>query len=138
MWNDQWSQDFFFEVDARRTDVTFDPGNWILKYSSEVAPTGVDGSDTPSVLALSAPTELAGGSVSLSFAMPAAGRAELAIYDIAGRRVATLVDRGMPAGTHEVTWSGAGAGGRPVASGVYFARLTTAEDSVSRKVLLVR
>ena len=137
-WNDQLNQDFFFEVGAPVTDVTFDDGNWILKYSNEVAPTGIEEGDVPATLALGAPTELVGGGVSLSFSMPTAGHAEVAMFDIAGRRVATLVDRETPAGTHEAIWNGTGAGGEPVASGIYFARLTTAAEFASRKVLLVR
>ncbi len=137
-WNDQLSQDFFFEVGAPVTDVSFDPGNWILKNVAEVSPTGIEEGDVPAALALGAPTGLAGGGVSLSFSMPAAGHAEVAVFDVAGRRIATLVDRETPAGTHEVTWNGTGAGGEPVASGVYFARATTDTDSASRKVLLFR
>jgi hypothetical protein len=136
-WNDQWSQDFFFEVDDPVTDVEFDPGNWILKYVSEVSPpaTGVDG--RPSVLALSAPAAVEGG-VEITYSVPAAGHVELAVFDVAGRRVATLVDGDTPAGTHAAVWSGTSAGGEAVASGVYFARLSSAEDAVSRKVLFVK
>ena len=74
----------------------------------------------------------------MTYSMPAAGHAELAVYDISGRRVATLVDSETPAGTHEVSWDGAGSAGEQVASGVYFARLVTAADSASEKLLLVR
>ena len=135
-WNDQWIQDFFFDVDAEVTDVSFDPGNWILKYVAEIS-TGVPADGDPSVLALSAPTEPVGGNVTLAFSLPTAGHVELAVFDIAGRRVATLADGATPSGTHEVVWNGSGSDGTPVASGVYFARLVADAGTESRKLLLV-
>jgi hypothetical protein len=113
-------------------DVSFDPGNWILKYVTEVAPTGVEDVDVPTALALSAPGRAAGGSATLSYALPAEGHVELAVFDVAGHRVATLVDGFVPAGTHELSWS------PDVASGVYFARLVQGGDSVSRKLVMVK
>jgi len=47
----------------------------------------------------------------------------LEIYDALGRRVATLLDKAMPAGSHAVTWDGRDSLGRPVADGVYFYHL---------------
>ena len=136
-WNDQLSQDFFFDVDAEVTDVSFDPGNWILKYVAEIS-TGVPADGDPSVLALSAPTEPVGGNVTLAFSLPTAGHVELAVFDIAGRRVATLADGATLSGTHEVVWNGSGSDGTPVASGVYFARLVADAGTASQKLLLVR
>src|SRR5580765_3314995 len=48
---------------------------------------------------------------------------QLAVYDIAGRRRARLVDQELPAGVTEVTWDGRDAAGVRVASGMYFVRL---------------
>jgi len=62
----------------------------------------------------------------LRYELARAGHVRLEIYDVAGRRVATLVDRGLPAGRHGVTWSGTNDLGIDVASGVYFARLVGA------------
>jgi catechol 2,3-dioxygenase-like lactoylglutathione lyase family enzyme len=57
------------------------------------------------------------GRTTFSFALPASGRARLAVYDAAGREVALLVDGEVPAGRHEAHWNAA------AAPGVYFARL---------------
>jgi len=131
-WNDQWSQDFFLEVSSPVTDVTFDAGNWILKYVSEVAPTGVEEDDMPVALALRALAGAVSGSATLSYALPTDARVELAVFDVAGHRVATLVDGFVPVGTHEVTWDG------DTASGVYFARLVADSGTALEKVVLVR
>lgn len=48
----------------------------------------------------------------------------LAIYNLAGRRVRTLVDERRYPGRFEVVWDGTGDDGVPVASGVYFCHMT--------------
>lgn len=64
--------------------------------------------------------------------------AELTILDVAGRRVATLVDDHLSAGDHSVTWDGRTDAGTPVAAGVYFYRLDTGDFSATRKVIQLR
>lgn len=63
----------------------------------------------------------------------------LGIYDVGGRRVATLVDRALPPGPYEAVWNGHRDGGGPVPSGVYFARLSVGGDEVlTRKLVLLK
>ena len=51
-------------------------------------------------------------------------RTTLDVFDVRGRRVATVIDRIMPAGGHTVTWDGRDVDGRVQPSGVFFCRLT--------------
>lgn len=51
--------------------------------------------------------------------LPEATGVRLEVYDILGRRVATIVDTWRPAGFHTMEWHATGFG-----SGTYFARLT--------------
>jgi hypothetical protein len=76
---------------------------------------------------------------SIRYALPEPMRVELSVYDLAGRRVARLVNReqGGPA-WYEAEWNGADDAGRKVASGVYFFRLKTPTFSQVRKVALVK
>jgi hypothetical protein len=74
----------------------------------------------------------------LRFDLPAPSLARLAVFDLAGRLVRTLVDRDLPAGPHEATWDGRDEKGRPAGSGVYFVRLESGADRATRKVLLLR
>ncbi len=74
----------------------------------------------------------------IRFALPADGEARLAIYDLSGRRVRTLVEGSLPAGTHHVVWDGTDDAGQALASGVYFYRLETAAQTLSRKMLLLK
>ncbi len=54
--------------------------------------------------------------------LPADSRVNLSVYDIAGRRVATLVDGIQPGGGHEAAWNGRTDGGARSAPGIYFLR----------------
>ena len=65
-------------------------------------------------------------------------RATLAIYDLAGRRVATLVDRAVDGGKHRVQWDGRGDRGERLASGVYFARLTVGDEVDVAKMIMLK
>jgi hypothetical protein len=74
----------------------------------------------------------------IRFGVPEASPVRLAVYDINGRHVRTLVDGPTEAGHHAVVWNGADALGREVATGVYMYRLTGTEGSLVRRMLLVR
>jgi hypothetical protein len=62
----------------------------------------------------------------IRFTLPADGGARLAIYDLAGRLVRTLVAGSLAAGEHEAVWDGCDDAGRAQASGSYLARLEAA------------
>jgi len=62
----------------------------------------------------------------------------LAILDVQGRRVRSLVDGMQAAGAHDVSWGGEMDDGHPAADGVYFYRLETGGKATSRKLALVR
>ena len=66
-------------------------------------------------------------------ARPSAVR--LRLFDVTGRRVATLVDETLPAGRFARRWSGLDDAGHPVASGVYFTRLDIGDWSRTKRVL---
>ena len=75
----------------------------------------------------------------VSFALARPAHVTLTVHDLAGRRVTTLVEAGLPAGPHAVTWTGADTAGRKVASGVYVARLVTGKgETASTRMVLIR
>jgi len=74
----------------------------------------------------------------ISFSLPAASTVELTVYNVLGRRVVTLVEGDYPAGSHQVTWNGTDAGGRPVSSGVYLYRLSAGRAAMTRKMMLLK
>jgi hypothetical protein len=75
---------------------------------------------------------------SLGFVLARGGAARLEIFDLAGRRVRTLVDESLAAGQHERVWDGAGEDGRRLPSGAYLARLTAGGVVEVRKLLIAK
>jgi hypothetical protein len=57
----------------------------------------------------------------------------LAVYDLLGREVAVLVDERKAPGSHEVSFNAAG-----LASGIYFYRLQSGSQTLSRKMVILR
>jgi plastocyanin len=77
----------------------------------------------------------------LSLSLPAAARVRLSVHDGAGRLVALLADATLEAGEHVLVWDGSDQRGRPVASGVYTARLVVngySQSGALRHMVLVR
>ncbi|MCK4594376.1 T9SS type A sorting domain-containing protein, partial [bacterium] len=71
--------------------------------------------------------------INFVFSLPDEGRVELSVYDLSGRRIASLVDSNMSAGRHEVSWS-CGA----VSTGVYLCRLETDAGSITQRLVIAR
>lgn len=74
----------------------------------------------------------------VSFALKAASQVNLAVYNVLGQHVTTLVDEFMPAGYQNVTWDGSDKNGHTVASGVYFYKLRAGEFTDTKKMLMLK
>ncbi len=78
------------------------------------------------------------GATVIPYALPQSGVIELAVYNLAGQKVAVLEKGVRQAGAHAVSWDGRDNRGRALASGIYFYRLLAGERKETRKLLLVR
>ncbi|MEZ4387082.1 MAG: FlgD immunoglobulin-like domain containing protein [Candidatus Krumholzibacteriia bacterium] len=74
----------------------------------------------------------------IAFSLARTDRVSLAVYDLQGRLVRTLVDGVRPAGRQEITWNGTDAAGQRLASGTYVYRLRTSDRLLSRTMTLVK
>jgi hypothetical protein len=75
----------------------------------------------------------------IQFRVPAPGsRVRLAVYDLSGRHVRTLVDAYRSGGEHLAVWRGMDDRGRKVGSGVYFYRLEVGDTSIERKMVMLK
>jgi subtilisin-like proprotein convertase family protein len=72
------------------------------------------------------------------FELPRPARVDLGVYDLAGRRVATLLEDWLPAGRHQAPWDGRNQQGQPVASAIYLCRLRADGQHAFHKMLLLR
>jgi hypothetical protein len=77
-------------------------------------------------------------STTIPFALDRAGQVRVAVYDAAGRRVATLLDEDRAAGEHVIPWDGRDASAMPVSSGVYFVQLEARGLVDTRKLVLIK
>jgi hypothetical protein len=121
---------------AIRKSVTTIPGPDCLTVVDWGATTDVvDGSRSRRGTALAAFCEPnpCSASATIRFYLPAAQQVSLRVLDVTGREVARLADRPFAAGRHTLAWQTGDA-----ASGVYFYRLEAGEQTVTRKLLLVR
>ncbi len=85
-----------------------------------------------------APNPLTAGEAGrISYTLEEDGPVRLAIYDLAGRQVRTLIDEQVSAGGHTVLWDGRNDSGSAVASGVYFYRLDAQGLRFVRKAVVL-
>ncbi len=78
------------------------------------------------------------GPTEISFYLPESADVELTLYDVAGRRVRTLVSERRTFGSHTISWDGKSASGLAMPSGVYFSRLNVNGRVLSRKIVIAR
>jgi hypothetical protein len=75
----------------------------------------------------------------ITYSVPSDGRVSIAIYDVNGAHVASLVDnQHRVAGAHEARWEGRSSSGMPVASGIYFAQIDHAGARQSTRLVLLK
>ncbi len=87
------------------------------------------------MLSPAAPNPFRGSStLALTISAPGAN-ARVRVLDVSGRVVATLADRDLAPGRHELTWDGRNTSGAKVASGVYLIGATVAGERVTAKLV---
>ena len=74
----------------------------------------------------------------IRYALPKNDLVNISIFDLAGRRIKTLVSGAQKAGYHSVQWNGQTEAGKPAASGFYLYRLKVGDCILTRKMLLLK
>jgi hypothetical protein len=92
---------------------------------------------TPDLLRIAARPNPFSTGTRVEFNLPDAGTARINVYDVQGRRVRTIHDGVMAAGSHEVSWDGTDDAGRRLASGVYWITLTSAGRESHQQVVFM-
>jgi hypothetical protein len=102
---------------------------------------GVDdsGARVPLVYSLSqnAPNPFA-GATSIAYTLAEKGRVSIAVYDLSGRHVYTLVDEVQTPDRYQVAWKAINARGESVPPGVYFIRYSAGGHVFSKKALVLK
>jgi len=84
-------------------------------------------------LALSVYPSPASGSFTVDYTLPKEGPITISLYDLSGRRIATVLDGEMTAGRHDISCDAS-----LLPPGVYLARLTTDSGTLTRRVVIAR
>jgi hypothetical protein len=74
----------------------------------------------------------------IRFGLPERAEVELAIFNLAGQKVATLAQGPFEAGSYTLSWDGRNEQGQSVASGLYVYRLITGSVTQIKKLTLLR
>ena len=74
----------------------------------------------------------------ISYVLPRDANVHLAVYDISGRKVLTLVSQKMNAGGHSIEWEGKNPEGNRVTNGVYFLKLKTDSVAITQRMTVLR
>jgi hypothetical protein len=74
----------------------------------------------------------------IGYTLPQASEVNLAIYNLLGQRISTVVDEYQTAGHKVVRWNGTDEEGNNVASGVYFYRIQAGDFVKSKKMVLMK
>lgn len=116
---------------------------WILEWDVSTAvlePSAFSESSPGSAARLLGPgsPNPARGETAVSFSLAAESRVSIAVYDLRGRLVRTLIDERLRSGDHTCTWHGFDEAGRAVSSGTYFLRLQSGDHDESRRITVIR
>jgi len=74
----------------------------------------------------------------IKFAIPRRSDVSIAIYNILGRKIKTLVNENLSAGFKSITWDGTNSQGHSVSTGIYFYRIEADDFVESKKMLLLK
>ena len=94
--------------------------------------------ETPTTDALAVHPNPFNPATTIEYSVPTGGPVTLSVYDLTGRRVATLVDEHLAPGPHRTAWDGRTGTGSRAASGVYFLRLVSQSGAHEERVVLLK
>ena len=77
-------------------------------------------------------------STQIQYALPRDAKVTIAIYDLAGRRIRTLVNEQVSAGYHSTLWNATNNMGSPVSAGVYIYTITANDFRDVKKMILLK
>jgi len=76
----------------------------------------------------------------ISYSVPVAGKVKVAVYNVKGQLVNTLVNQEATPGDYNITWNGKDNRGSSVASGIYYLMTTAGNEryTVTKKMILLK
>jgi len=100
--------------------------------------TGAPLPTAPVALRIAAAPNPAAGATRFAIDLPHDGDARVEVYDLSGRRVATVAGGHRAAGRASLAWNGHDDAGRPLGAGVYLARVSAGGATATTRLVRVR
>ncbi len=134
-------------ADPENGDFTLPSGSSLLTFGTDGkaigdprwatnAPTAVDGQQSAQPLTYSLDQNYPNPfnpSTSISFTLKKSGMTTLEVYNILGSRVATLINRNLSAGSHNINFNA-----ENLPSGVYLYKLSSGNIVLTKKMVLLK
>jgi aminopeptidase N len=125
------SQTFTISFQLQPDSVIFDPDDEILKQVVSSNSLGIIGTHPIEFKVFNSYPNPFNPTATIVYQLPSISDVVLDVYDVLGRKIATLVNGMQTPGTYKVTFDG-----HDLASGVYFCRMTTGFGHQTLKLLL--
>jgi hypothetical protein len=77
-------------------------------------------------------------STTIDYTVPRKSQVNLAVYNVLGQKVATLVDQEMAAGKYRAVWDGKADSGNPLSSGIYFYKFEADNFVKTNKMVMLK
>jgi hypothetical protein len=77
-------------------------------------------------------------STQITYRLNKSSQVKLSVYDVTGREVRCLVDQYQASGDYRVEWNSSASNNMKLASGMYFARLSVDNQSMTRKMVMMK
>ena len=74
----------------------------------------------------------------IAYDLPKTTHVRLAVYNMLGQKIATLVNAKMPAGSYTIKWNGRDDSGRQMGSGIYIYQIEAGKFKATKKMLLMK
>jgi aminopeptidase N len=138
--NDTSEQRFYIESSVEPTNVLFDKDQWILKSAQLIVDSVDDPENYPPntfILQQNYPNPF-NPETTIRFYSPYQANVDLVIYDIKGRTIRNFYFNAKNNGFNEVVWDGRNEYGKEVASGIYFYKLMSNENTLPNVRKLIK
>ena len=123
------NRDFFFYPENQKPDANDNSNDSVKKLASDIPLEFSITQNFPNPF---------NAQTSFSISLPEEMHVNVVVYNVMGQKVKALMDDNLTSGIHTVTWDGTNESEQNVASGVYFYRIVTQENVMTRKMILMK
>ena len=131
----RWNMEYVIEASDEEFTIVSEQGEFVLENTS----LSIDGEIVPEVFALhqNYPNPF-NPTTQIRYDLPEESYVSIAIYDLMGRRVKSLVNTNQAAGYRSIHWNATNDLGQPVSAGMYIYTIQAGEFRQTKKMVLLK